>query len=406
MILDRIFRPRASAGSSALGQLLTMGAGSASGISVTPDSAMRASAVYACVKVISESVAQLPLILYRRTTNGGREGKERATDHPLSRVVSIKPNSLQTSFGMREMMTAHTALRGNSYAFINRVGTGKIAELIPFHPDNVTVKLDPSGSRIYEVKTEGKPAKPFQQQDIFHLPGLSLNGWQGVSVLGYARETIGLAMATEKHGAKLFSNGAKMGGILTYPGRWKDPETGRKVAASFDAETSGDSAHGTVVLEEGMKWEKVTMTSDDAQFLETRKFQVPEIARFFRMPLHKIQEMGGATFSNIEQQALEFLTDCIMPWLCRWEQTLNTSLLTEKEQSEFYFEFLVDGLLRGDIQSRYEAYSRGILSGFMTRNEVRARENLNWLDGLDEPLYPTNMALAGMDQAGGTNAKK
>ncbi|NTW99601.1 MAG: phage portal protein, partial [Geobacteraceae bacterium] len=276
---------------------------------------------------------------------------------------------------------------------------------LPFHPDNVTVSLNSVGQRVYEIKIEGKSPRTLPQQDVFHLPGLTLNGWQGVSVLSYARETVGLSMATEKHGAKLFSNGAKMGGILTFPGRWKDPETKNKVAASFDEKTSGDSAHGTVVLEEGMKWEKVTMTSDDAQFLETRKFQVPEIARFFRMPLHKIQEMGGATFSNIEQQALEFLTDCIMPWLCRWEQTLNTTLLSEKEQEEYYFEFLVDGLLRGDIQSRYAAYSQGILSGFMTRNEVRARENLNWLDGLDDPLYPTNMAVAGTVPPGVANGQ-
>lgn len=408
MILDRIIRPRAEAIDSArLAELLRAGSGTSSGVSVTHDSAMRASAVYACVKVISESVAQLPLILYRRTTANGRTGKERATDHHLSKIISAKPNHLQTSFGMREMMTAHTCLRGNSYALINRVGRGRVAELLPIHPDQATVTLDNSGNRKYEIKTTGGGVRHLSQQDVFHLPGMTLNGWQGVSVLTYARETIGMAQATEKHGAKLFANGAKMGGILSYPGKFKEAETGRKVGASFDDATSGDNAHKTIVLEEGMKWEKVTMTSNDAQFLETRKFQIPEIARFFRMPLHKIQDMSASTNNNIEHQAIEFVVDTLGPWLARWEQTLNTSLLTEKEQDEYYFEFLVDGLLRGDIKSRYEAYSRGILSGFMTRNEVRARENLNWLEGLDEPLYPTNMALANMDQpaatAGGTN---
>jgi HK97 family phage portal protein len=185
-----------------------------------------------------------------------------------------------------------------------------------------------------------------------------------------------------------------MGGILTYPGRWKDPETSKKVGRSFDDASSGENSHSTVVLEEGLKWEKVSMTSEDAQFLDSRKFSVPEIARYFRMPLHKIQEMERATFSNIEQQSLDYVISTLGPWIVRWEQSLNMALLAEKEQNEYYYEFNVDGLLRGDIKSRYEAHSRGILAGFINRNEARAMENRDSVEGLDEFLTPMNMAFS------------
>jgi HK97 family phage portal protein len=230
--------------------------------------------------------------------------------------------------------------------------------------------------------------------------GMTLNGWHGVSPITYAREAIAMSLATEKFGGKLFANGAKMSGILTYPGRFKDKETAGKVGRAFDEAASGDNAHSTIVLEEGMKWDKVSMTSEDSQFLQTRGFQIPEIARFFRVPLHKIQELTRATFSNIEQQALEFLTDCLMPWLVRWEQSLNTQLLTPIEQTEYYFEFLLDGLLRGDTTNRYAAYGSAIRNGWMTRNEARVRENMNADNkDLDEFLVPLNMGKPGQEDA-------
>jgi HK97 family phage portal protein len=377
---------------------------SQAGISVSPETAMRTAAVYACIKVLSEDIGKLPLILYRRTTKDGRDSRIRATDHPLYKVVNIKPNSLQTPMGFRETGTASAALRGNACSFINRVGNGRISELIPLHPDRVTIKLNDIGARVYEYRPEKGGSRTLAQSDVLHVMGLSLNGWSGCSPITYAKDTIGLTQATERHGSKVFSNGARMGGILTYPGRFKDPLTGVRVGEEFDSRTSGGNAHRTIVLEEGMKWEQVTMNADDAQYLETRQFQIPEIARFWRMPLHKIGDLTRATFSNIEHQSIEYVVDTLGPWLARWEQSMNLSLLTPKEQDEYYFEFLVDGLLRGDIKSRYEAYSRGILSGFLTRNECRQRENLEWIDGLDEPLTPSNMAL-GADpvQAGGQN---
>lgn len=408
-IITNLFNPQASALSKPLEELIRQsgGYGSVTGVTVTPDTAMKCSAVYACVNVLAQSVAQIPLILYKRTKKNGREGRERATSHPLYPIIHSRPNDFMTSFAFREMLTGHNGLRGNSYAFKVTDSRGNILGLIPLQPDAVTIKCDNLMDGIkYEVRQSGGSSKPYDRSQIFHLMGMTLNGYEGVSPLKYARETIGLSLSTEKYGAQLFKNGAKMGGILMYPGKFKSADTGRNLAQSFDDATSGDNSHKTALLEEGMKWEKVSMTADDAQFLETRKFQIPEIARFYRMPLHKIQELDRATFSNIEQQAIEFVVDTLGPWLVRWEQSINTQLLSERDQQEYFCEFLVDGLLRGDIKSRYEAYSRGILAGFLNRNEVRARENMDYAEGLDEFLTPTNMAIAGIDPAGGDNATK
>lgn len=402
MFLHSIFNPQnniVQGDAESIIRMALAGMTSSSGISITPESAMRTAAVYACIKILSEDVGKLPLPLYRRTRKNGRDGRERATDHPLYALMNRKPNHLQIPITFRECVTASTAMRGNGICIISRIGN-KIVSLMPVHPDRYSIKLNGSGERVYVVRPENGGEREYQQSDILHIMGLSLNGWQGVSPITYARETIGLAQATQKHGALTFRNGAKMGGILSYPGRFKDPATGGRVADEFDSRTNGDNAHKTIVLEEGMKWETVTMTSEDAQFLETRQFEIPEIARFWRMPLHKIGDLTRATFSNIEHQSIEYVVDTLGPWLTRWEQSLNAALLTEREQQEYYFEFLVDGLLRGDIKSRYEAYSRGILSGFLTRNEVRARENLEWIEGLDEPLTPTNMALGNDPQSG------
>lgn len=405
MFLRSLFSPQNNITTGSLEEMIRMamsGQTTSSGISITPESAMRTAAVYACIKILSEDVGKLPCPLYRRTSKNGRDGRERATNHPLYGILNRKPNTMHTPMVYRECVTAATALRGNGISLINRVGN-KVAGLIPVHPDSCKTKISDSGERTYQIKQRSGVERTFAQDDVLHIMGLTLNGYEGVSPITYARETIGLAQATEKHGAKTFQNGARMGGILSYPGRFKDPSTGGKVADEFDARTNGENAHKTIVLEEGMKWEKVTMTADDAQYLETRQFQIPEICRFWRMPPHKIGDLTRATFSNIEHQSIEYVVDTLGPWLTRWEQSLNAALLTPREQEEYYFEFLVDGLLRGDIKSRYEAYSRGILSGFLTRNEVRARENLEWIDGLDEPLTPSNMAIGADPITGGNN---
>jgi HK97 family phage portal protein len=256
----------------------------------------------------------------------------------------------------------------------------------------VKPKQDPDYTVWYEVDGVRREAR-----DILHVAGLSFDGFAGVSVATYARETLGLAMATEAHGARLFSAGALFRGILQHPGKLKDDKAARRMRESFDEAFRGDGAHQTALLEEGVKYEKIGMTAEDSQFLGTREFQAHEIARWFRMPPHKVGLLDKATFSNIEHQALEYVVDTLLPWLVRWEQRCSVSLLSKSEQDEYFFEFLVDGLLRGDQAARYKAYKDAVLTGFMSRNEVRAKENLNPEPGLDEFLTPLNMAAAGQD---------
>jgi HK97 family phage portal protein len=362
------------------------GGPTASGVRIGSDSAMRVSTFFACTNVLSQDVGKLPLILYRRLPDGGRE---RAIKHPLYQVLHGRPNQFQTSYRWRQTGQTHLILRGNTYARITRY-RDQVRELLPIHPDRMTVKLDEEYRLRYRVD-----GNPVDAKDILHVRGLSLDGYTGVSVPHWARESLGLAAATEQHGARLFGNGALFRGLLKHPGKLKDEVVAKRMRESFDAMGQGDNQHRTALLEDGVTYEKVSMTPEDSQFLETREFQGYELCRWFRMPPHKVGLMKQATFSNIEHQALEYVTDTLLSWLINWEQELNAALLTEAEQSEFFFEHLVDGLLRGDLKSRYQAFKDAILTGFMSRNEARARENMNPGDGLDEFLEPMNMAPAG-----------
>lgn len=364
------------------------GGTSKSGQAVTPESALQCAAVYACVRVLAESVAQLPLILYKRTKEGG---KERATDHPLYAKLGVKPNGWQTSFEYREAQQVNLALRGNAYSFINRAG-GRIMELVPLHPDRVKVEQLDDFTVQYHVKT-GHKESIIPASEIHHVRGLSTNGLTGLSPIAMAREAIGLSLATEEHGARLFMNGARPGGIVSRPKdapKWSE-EAAKRFIKSFSEVHGGENRGSTAMLEDGMTFTVVGMTSEDAQFLETRKYQRSEIASIFRVPPHMIGDLERATFSNIEQQSLEFVMHSLMPWLRRWEQAISRDLLTERERETYFAEFLVDGLLRGDIVSRYSAYRTAIEAGFMSRNEARIRENMNPEDGLEKFLHPMNM---------------
>lgn len=341
---------------------------------VSPATAMRCAAVFACVNVISQTVAQLPLYLYRRIG----KGKELAKSHPLFNIMNSRPNSFHNSFNFREMMTAHQCLRGNSFAFINRVGNGRIYELLPLHPDNIAVYRDPWTWEItYSVSQKKGINGVYGQKDILHIMGMTLNGFQGVSPITYARETIGLALATEEHGARLFSNGARPSLVVKTPGKISE-QTFQQMKSAFYEQMSGVGNSGKPFFaEDGMDVTPLSMTMDDAQFLETRQYQVPEVARFFRMPLHKIQDMSASTNNNIEQQALEFISDTMLPWFNRWEASLNTQLLTPQEQGEYFFKFDVDDILRADMKSRFEAYTSAIASKIFNPNECREKEDMN-----------------------------
>lgn len=365
------------------------------GMRVSPEQAMRLTVVYACVKVLAESVAQLPLHIYRRRDDGG---KDRAVNHPLYRILHRRPNRWQTSFEWREMMMGHLALRGNAYSEIVVSPNGRIRELIPLHPDRVSIDvLDPdTGSYRYRVRNDQGQERTIPAGSMFHLRGLSSDGLIGLNPIEQEREAIGLTLAAQDYGARFYQNGATPPGWIEFPGHFKDDEARRKFRESWQEAQVGANRHKIAVLERGMKYHELGIKHTDAQFLETRKYQDVDIARIFRVPPHKVGILDKATFSNIEQQSIEFVTDTLMPWLIRWEQAILRDLITRED--EYFAEFSVEGLLRGDAKARGEFYASGITNGWLTRNEVRIKENLNPLDGLDEPLQPLNMATVGQAQ--------
>ncbi len=343
------------------------------------------------MSVIAGTVATLPLHVYRRLPGGGRE---RAVDHPLYSVLHDAPNDLLTSCEFREMMQAHLCLRGNAYARIVRDQSGTVAALRPVHPDRVSV-FRKADAITYSVQDESGPQEIFTPETMLHVRGLGPDGVLGYSPITLARNAIGLSIATENHGAKFFSNGAKPSGVLETPGNLSEAQL-KSLREHWEKMHSGpENAGKMAILNGGMKYAGVSMSNDDAQFLETRKFQIPEIARIFRVPLHKIQDMSGATFSNIEHQAIEFVTDCIRPWAVKWEQRLNTALLTRAERREYFIEFSLDALMRGDTTSRYTAYRVGREGGWLSSNDIRDLENLNRIEGGDSYMQPLNFTRLG-----------
>lgn len=366
---------------------------SSSGIVVNPQNAMQAAAVFSCCKVLSESVGMLPLCINRVAQNG-----DRAPDrtHPLWALLHDQPNEYQTAVEFWEQMVLHLNLRGNAYAYVLRARSGRVVELIPLHPDMVWVNMNGQNQVEYRVGAESGGTRPVDRSEILHIKGLTLNGWLGVSPIAYARESIGLALATEKFGGQLFKNGAKMGGTIEVPQQLSDQAYAR-LAKGFDAATSGENAHKTAILEQGAKFNKVSMTADDAQFLETRKYQRAEIAGIFRVPAHMINDLERATFSNIEEMSIQFVQSCLMPWLRRIEKAARRDLMSRDEKSTHEIKYDPSMLYRGNAESRSAYYHAGITDGWLTRNEARRMESdmgvaLNALDGLDTPLMPLNMA--------------
>jgi len=391
MIFDLIRKPQAAiTESSELYRLLVAGAQTDAGVSVTSDSAMRASAVYACVLVIAETVAQVPLILYQRSDRQ----KSRAILRRLYTLLHDAPNSFQTSFDWRLTNTAFLCLRGNAYSFISRSASGQILELLPMVPDRVEVKQNKDYSLSYAFTDNDGVRIPLQPNQVFRLTGLSFDGINGISPIEYHRQTIGLGLAADKHSALAFKNGAKMNGILRHPGRFKDADIAKRVRESWDEAFSGGNSFKTPLLEEGMEWQQVSMTNRDAQYIQVRTFQIEEIARLFRCPPHKIGHLERSTNNNIEQQALEFVTDTMMPWFVRWEQAIMRDLIGIDNARSLFAEFLVTGLLRGDSKSRSDYYTSGITNGWLSANEVRALENMNPRDGGDSYLMPLNMTVS------------
>ena len=352
--------------------------GSTSGKAVTERSAMQMTAVYSCVRILAEAIAGLPLHLYRYNSEGG---KEKAIDHPLYLLLHDEPNPEMSSFVFRETLMCHLLIYGNAYAQIIRNGKDQIVSLYPLMPNKMTVDRDESGQLYYQYmryadEVGGKNETVILKlTDVLHIPGLGFDGLVGYSPIAMAKNAIGLAIATEEYGAKFFANGAAPSGVLEHPGTIKDPQ---RVREAWQSQFGGSQNSGKIaVLEEGMKYTPISISPEQAQFLETRKFQINEIARIFRVPPHMVGDLEKSSFSNIEQQSLEFVKYTLDPWVIRWEQSIMRSLLTTKEKKTYFVKFNVEGLLRGDYQSRMNGYATARQNGWMSANDIRELENLD-----------------------------
>lgn len=363
----------------------------AAGVSVTADTALRVAAVYSCVRVLAETLASLPLIVYRRKRGGG---KERATDHWLYPLLHNVPNDWMTSFSWREMQMAHLCLRGVAYSRMVPAGRRRY-QLVPIHPDRVRPTRLESGRLAYEVQLDSGKWAAVLQEEMLRIPFMTLDGLNPITPIQAQREAIGAAFAAQDYGSRFWANDARpTGGWIEMEGVFKDDEAAKNFRAKWQEAMTGANRHQTAFLPKGMKYHPMSLTMEDAQFLDTRKLQRAEIAGIYRVPPHLIGDLDRATWGNIEHQSINFVTYTMQPWLARWEQELTRSLLTEQEQEEYFVEFLVDGLLRGDATARSNYFRTAVLTGWMNRNEVREIENMNRTNGLDEFLTPLNMTPA------------
>ena len=351
-----------------------------SGERVDEKSAMQIATVYACVRLLAETVAGLPLHLYR--VRDGSNAKERAVDHPLYKLLYRQPNPEMTSFSFRETMMTHLLLWGNSYAQIIRDGKNNVLALYPLLPEYVETDRDEKGQiyYIYHAYTDEVPGEKnkdiyFRYDEVFHVPGLGFNGLVGFSPIAMMKNSLGTTLAVEKYGSSFFKNGAQPSGVLEHPGVLKDPS---KIRENWSAVYGGaNNAHKVAVLEEGMQYKAISLPPEDSQFLSTRQFGVNEICRIFRVPPHMVQDLEHATFSNIEHQSIDFVVHTLTPWLVRFEQAIVKDLLLPEEQDTYFPKFNVDGLLRGDYQSRMQGYATGISNGFLSPNDCRRLENMD-----------------------------
>ena len=375
-----------------------------SGKPVNERTAMQTTAVYACVRILAEAVASLPLHVYEYQDDGG---KKLVHDHPLYYLLHDEPNPEMTSFVFRETLMSHLLIWGNAYAQIIRDGAGRVLGLYPLLPDKMDVQRDDKGN-IYYVYSRNSDENPMfkeygniklKAEDVLHIPGLGFDGLIGYSPIAMAKNAVGMTLACEEYGASFFANGANPGGVLEHPGVLKDPS---KVRESWNSVYRGvNNAHKIAVLEEGMKYQQIGIPPEEAQFLETRKFQINEIARLYRIPPHMVGDLDKSSFSNIEQQSLEFVKYTLDPWVIRWEQSLQKSLLLPGEKGKYFIKLNVDGLLRGDYQSRMNGYAVGRQNGWFSANDIREMENMNPIpDEEGGNLYLINGAMTKLADAG------
>lgn len=375
-----------------------------SGKNVNEMTALQTTAVYACVRILAEAIASLPIHVYKHTD----EGKEQDVNHQLYYLLHDEPNSDMTSFVFRETLMSHLLIWGNAYAQIIRDGRGQVLALYPLLPDRMTVKRDDMGELYYVYQRSEEDNPNFKDKgniilkksEVLHVPGLGFDGLIGYSPIAMAKNAVGMTLATEEYGASFFANGANPGGVLEHPGILKDPS---KVRESWNQVYQGtNNSHKVAVLEEGMSYKTIGIPPNEAQFLETRKFQINEIARLYRIPPHMVGDLEKSSFSNIEQQSLEFVKYTLDPWVVRFEQAFQKALLLPDEKKTYFIKFNVDGLLRGDYQSRMNGYAIGRQNGWLSTNDIRRLEDMNPLskeEGGD--LYLVNGNMTKLEDAGG-----
>ncbi len=366
-----------------------------SGKVVNERTAIQTTAVYACVRILSETIASLPLHTYRYTGSG----KEKDYTHPLYFLLHDEPNTEMTSFVFRETLVSHLLLWGNAYAQIIRDGRGRMQSIWPLMPDRMMVDRDKSGALSYSYTKDSGGTILLGTQDVLHIPGLGFNGLVGYSPIAMAKNAIGLNIAAEEYGSRFFSNSGNPSGVLEHPSQVKDPERVREAWNSVYAGSS--NAHRVAILEEGLHFKPISIPPEQAQFLETRKFQVNEICRIFRVPPHMVADLEKSSFSNIEQQSLDFVVNTVRPWLVRIEQSICQKLLLPGEKGKVFVKFNVDGLLRGDFQSRMNGYAIARQNGWMSADDIRELEDMNKLPpGLGGERYLCNGNFVDLSHAG------
>lgn len=396
-LLQRFIKPEKRLTVSELDMIMDRAVGgypSAAGVDINDQTALSCMAVYAAVRLLSETVGSLPGHVMRMTD----VGKEKALTHPIYSLIHEQPNPEQTAMEWRETAMCHLLLRGNHYSEKQYDNGGRLIALWPLHPDKVRIERpSPNAPLSYIVTVPGSGEHRLGPQQILHLRGLGSNGITGWSPIAVARQSVGLAIAAQEYGARLFRNDTRPGGVLEHPAKLSDPVL-KRLRESIELAHQGlSNAHRMMILEEGMKWQQIGINPDDAQFLESRKFSVTEIARMFNIPPHFLRDLERATFSNIEQQAIEFVVYSLRPWCVRLEQRLKIELLSPQDRVTHFIKFNVDGLLRGDIASRYNAYHVAKQDGWINADEIRELEDLNPIPGGKGQDYwqPVNMGVVG-----------
>lgn len=395
-LIARILESRAHPSShSGWGKLLGIGGPDTyTGRRIDERSALSLSTVYACIRAISEPASMLPMLMYERTSGSGG-GKERAEAHPVYRLLKQAPNPEQTPIEWKDLMLSHAAAWGNGYSEIEWSKGGFPLALWPLNTAKMEPKREKGKIWYYYTTPDGKRHRLAAHQ-VLHLRGRGGNSVVGYNITQmYAKESIGLGLATEEHGARFFGNGSRSGVVLKHPGKLSD-EAYDRLLNSWESKHQGlSNSHRAAILEEGLDVDSIGIPPEEAQFLQTRSFQVEEICRWFNVPPHMVQHLDKATFSNIEHQSLDFVIHTLGPWLTRFSQVAERDLLLEDERQRHLIEFMTDALLKGDIDSRYNAYATGRQWGWLSVNEIRASENRNPIEGGDEYMIPLNMVPAG-----------